>query len=293
MEELRDLIRDGSVATVEAEVHEQQEASDPLDSGLQGGELPSLFLADHQPTDGQPAGAGPSPSIAELEDSGSANMGSAYLADRVDEGFDPIDQFSENPYLRFGERILVHGDGTLTKPFPLQAGRGRNLLHLMTVTGGFPVEYRIVDPAGEPQAAQSEPLPNGVARVVLLEDFDFEQYQAFNSELESAPQNAIEIQVADWLVVRADEALMGEVQQFVEVFAGSVPQIEIEARIVEVTTTEEFDFGVSGEEGGAIFDFPENAAVGAFGFDVPNLADASEALLSVGTIADGVQISAV
>ena len=50
---------------------------------------------------------------------------------------------------------------------------------------------------------------------------------------------------------------------------------------------------MSGEEGGAIFDFPENAAVGAFGFDVPNLADASEALLSVGTIADGVQISAV
>ena len=289
MEELRDLIRDGAVAPVRAEVTESTESPDPLDSGLQGGELPALALSGRGS-----AGSGDpgEPRAALLPDSGSANLGAAKHIETRGE-FDPIGLFSQNPYVRFGERILVHDDGTLTKPFPLQSGRGLKLLHLMTVTGGFPVEYRVIDPTGEPQPAQVEPLPPGVARIVLLEKFDFEQYQTFTPGLEVAPQNPIDIQVADWLVVRADEELMEEVQQFVEVFAGSVPQVEIEARIVEVTTTDELDYGVRGSDGSVLFDFPSGAFVDSLAFAVPNFADANEALLSIGTIADGVQINAV
>ncbi len=287
MEELRDLIREGSVAPVQAEVAESTELFDPvsmLGSGSQ--ELPRLAISKRN--DDSAVDEVGLEAVDLLPARGSAN-----LERPSPPAFDPIASFSENPYLRFGQRILVHTDGTLTKPFPLQAGRGRKLLHLMTITGGFPMEYRVIDSSSQPEPAQSEAVPDGTARVVLLEKFDFEQYQTFSPGLEVAPQNATDIQIADWLVVRAGEELMAEVERFVEVFAGSVPQVEIEARIVEVTTTDSLDYGVRGSDGGASIDFPEGTFVDALAFGVPNLADANEALLSIGTIADGVQINAV
>ena len=292
MEELRDLIREGVVAPVQAEVSETQEYADPVGLGPDGSsDLPGMGVPSTLETRGL-AGPEEADVTGLLPERGTANWPAEQGGPRVGE-LDLLGGFAENPYLRFGERILVHSDGTLTKPFPLQAGRGRKLLHLMTVASGFPLEYRVIDPGGEPQPAQAEPLPAGTARVVLLERFDFEQYQNFQPGLDAAPSNAVDLNIADWLVVRADEELLAEVQRFVELFAGAVPQVEIEARIVEVTTTDELDYGVRGPDGSVLVDFPAGTFVDSLAFGVPNVADANEALLTIGTIADGVVINAV
>jgi type II secretory pathway component GspD/PulD (secretin) len=205
-------------------------------------------------------------------------------------------QFSENPYLRFGERIMVHPDGRITKPFPLQAGRGKRLLHLLTLMGDFPFEYTVVDTNGNPTGAErrTEPLPDGWVDIALLEKWDFEQYQTFNASILAAPTEPKDIYIADWLVVTANEDRLAEVQAFVELFAGAVPQIEIEARIVEVTTTDELDYGVRGLDGGGVLaDFPDGTLVDSLSYSVPNLTEANEALLTIGSIHDGLALDAV
>jgi type II secretory pathway component GspD/PulD (secretin) len=137
-------------------------------------------------------------------------------------------------------------------------------------------------------------LPDGWVDIALLEKWDFEQYQTFNASILAAPTEPKDIYIADWLVVTANEDRLAEVQAFVELFAGAVPQIEIEARIVEVTTTDELDYGVRGLDGGGVLaDFPDGTLVDSLSYSVPNLTEANEALLTIGSIHDGLALDAV
>ncbi len=286
LEELRELIREGSLGEVQAVVSETEEIVDPLAGAPDG--------SNRLPTLGIPSSA----TLPELELVG---MPALEVIDLPSSGSSPgrgprpgPEDFDQNPFLRFGERIVIGRDGRITKPFPLQEGRGRKLLQLLTLTSGIPITYTIASEDDEPLPEPDQPLGPGEARVVLLEKWDFEQYQNFSPGPQAAPTAASKLIIADWMVVTAEEAVLAEIQGFVELFAGSVPQIEVEARIVEVTTTDELDYGVRGLGGDTVgIDFPEGTAVDSFGFGVPNITDANEALLTIGTILDGVAINAV
>jgi type II secretory pathway component GspD/PulD (secretin) len=331
LRELVELLEGGNVAAVEAEVAQTEEteetvAQDLTDLGrLESDTAPSREenVADsgEARADSGEAGAatsslvetgsvvpsGPDPSGATTAAVGTDDSSASQAAPAVEEDpdLDPDDepeptstepQFSENPYLRFGERIMIHPDGRITKPFPLQAGRGKRLLHLLTLMGDFPFEYTVVDTDGNPGGAErrTEPLPDGWVDIALLEKWDFEQYQTFNASILAAPSEPKDIFIADWLVVTANEERLAEVQAFVELFAGAVPQIEIEARIVVVTTTDELDYGVRGLGGdGVLADFPDGTFVDSLNYNVPNLSDANEALLTIGSIHDGLALDAV
>ncbi|MFT7664643.1 MAG: hypothetical protein ACI87A_002876, partial [Planctomycetota bacterium] len=68
-----------------------------------------------------------------------------------------------NPYLTFGERIVVHPDGRITKPYALPPGKGKRVLDLMllmSAQGMFPI--RVVD-AADP----GEPNPDEIQAVLL------------------------------------------------------------------------------------------------------------------------------
>jgi hypothetical protein len=296
LDELRELIRQGSVAPISAEVVEETEAADPLTPA--GAGQPKL------PATGLPAGVGKAidrpltppqgsemipESLPDLKPSGDGlALPRPGLADRPGP-----EAFAQNPFLRFGERLLVHPDGSLTKPFPLQAGRGRKLLNLLLLTSDLAIDYSILDAGADPKPMQLAPTEPGRARIVLLEKWDFEQYQSFSRESIAAPTAPSDIMIADWLVVSGNEETLAEVQGFIELFAGSVPQIEIEASVVEVTNTEELDYGVRGPATGVLFDFPTGTFVDSLGYNLPNQADANEALLTIGTITDGLAINAV
>ncbi len=194
-----------------------------------------------------------------------------------------------NPYLAFGGRILVHADGRVTKPFPLPPKKGRRLLDLMLMMskeGFFPLEEVKFDNPGAPD-------PN-VVKAVLLEDWDSELYQ----DLRAFPPKDTDVSMSDWLVCTASQGLMGEVEYFVNLFAAGVPQIEIEAKIVELTETDIFDFGILpgvDASGGAVpqVQFPANTLIDDILFRFPNAESANEAILALGAVQDGVTVTAI
>lgn len=181
-----------------------------------------------------------------------------------------------NPWAEFGSRIAYDaGTGLVTKPYPLRLKMGKKLFDLVQDYGGF--EFH--DPAQGPQEPSQLDL-------VLMEEFDTE---AITADLRGALHvTATPIKVADWLVARAQPEVLREFEYFLNTFVSSPPQIEIEAKIVEVVTRDTFDMGVSD----FLATLPEKALFNTIGFNLPNRS-ANELLLNVGTIHDGTQYSAL
>ncbi|QDV03329.1 type II secretion system protein GspD [Engelhardtia mirabilis] len=209
-------------------------------------------------------------------------------------GESPTANVVPNPYLEFGERIYVHDDGRITKPFQVAPGKGRALMQMMGLAQAFAFEWTILDSAkSDVPPAREQVLPPEVADVVLLEKWDFELYQNFATDIQQSPQQPSRIDLADWVVVTAGRDVLLQVQEFVELFAASVPQVEITASIVEFTYFDELDYGVNGPDGSVVFDFPDGTFVDSFSYSVPNTVDGVEAVLSIGAIQDGVAINAL
>lgn len=186
----------------------------------------------------------------------------------------------ENPYLVFGKRIVVYEKQQLiSKPFPLRVGLGKQMETLLNKFGNFP----LYDPKDGPQTPET-------VRIDLLEKWDQELF----SDLRAAAVNdGNVVNVADWLVVTAGFDLLREVQDFVEIFAAGVPQIEIEAKIVEVTTTDTLDLGVKPIDADTpIFGFPDHTFVKSLTYSLPNTATGANSLLALGGVQDGLAFNA-
>lgn len=190
----------------------------------------------------------------------------------------------ENPYLVFGERIKVNPDGTITKPYPLRLGTGKKLEKLITDYGNFPMW--VPDPAGPPNAPST---PNTV-KIDTQEGWDVELYQ----DLRNAGAAAAPTPVADWMIVTTGPELLYEVEDFINLFAAGIPQIEIEAKIVEISFSDTLDLGVSPVAGKPMFDFPGSGTfIKSFNSSTPNTTDINEALLTLGTVQDGTAFNAI
>jgi len=188
----------------------------------------------------------------------------------------------ENPYLVFGKRIVVYEkQGLISKPFPLRVGLGKQMETLLNKFGNFP----LYDPSAGPQVP-------GTVRVDLLENWDQELF----SDLRAVPVNdGNTVNIADWLVVTAGFEQLREVQDFINIFAAGVPQIEIEAKIVEVTTSDTLDLGVKPIDATTpIFGFPDHTFVKSLTYSLPNQASAtaSNSLLTLGGVQDGLAFNA-
>jgi type II secretory pathway component GspD/PulD (secretin) len=187
---------------------------------------------------------------------------------------------AENPYVTFGERIRVHQGGTITKPYPLRVGTGKNLLDLLQKYARLPLWS--ADKAGG--------LPSGeYVQLELLEGWDLELVQ----DLRNPADPAKEQRLADWLVVTTSAALLQEVEDFINLFAAGVPQIEIEAKIVEITLSDSLDLGVRPPEGKPLLDFPDHTFIKSFDGSFPNQSEGAEGLLTLGGVQDGVAFNAI
>jgi type II secretory pathway component GspD/PulD (secretin) len=180
----------------------------------------------------------------------------------------------ENPYLVFGERIRVNPDGTITKPFPLRVGTGKRMEDLIRAYGNFPLWDGGEVPSGPEQL-----------KMETLERWDVELYMNLRDPNPAA--QPVEVALADWLVVTTGFSLLQDVENFINLFGAGVPQIEIEAKIVEISFTDTLDVGVS-----TSFDFPSHTFIDGFDTSTPNIADAGEALLTMGGVLDGTIFSA-
>ena len=185
----------------------------------------------------------------------------------------------QNPYVQFGARIKVYPDGTITKPYPLRTGTGEKLKSLIETYGNFPLWT----------AEAVSPSPPHMVKVDLLAGWDVELYQDLRSPTAVAGQPS---PLADWLVVTAGPDLLQEVEDFINLFAAGVPQIEIEAKIVEVSLTDVLDLGVRSPDGTPMFQFPSHTFVKSFDSSMPNVANGIEGILAVGGVQDAVTFNA-
>jgi type II secretory pathway component GspD/PulD (secretin) len=191
----------------------------------------------------------------------------------------------ENPYLVFGKRIQVYPEsGLIMKPYPLRVGSGAQILKLLQTYGNFPL-WKSDGPAQTPDQVRLE-LYDKLDQELFS---DLRKNPPISGDKEDKP-----IAIADWLVVVAGPERLKEVESFINIFAAGVPQIEIEAKIVEITMTNQLDFGVGPINSTTpIFGFPSGGFVKSLDYNLPNGAGAVNTLLTLGAVQEGVTFNAV
>ena len=195
----------------------------------------------------------------------------------------------ENPYLHFGKRIMVYPDqGLITKPYPLRVGLGARMKKLLETYGRFP----LYDPKEGPQKPTT-------VRIDLEEKWDTELFNDLRGPIPPPPPispDGTNVNIADWLLVTTGFDLLDEVERFINIFGAGVPQIEIEAKIAEVTLDNSLDLGLTPINATTpIFSFPDHTFVRSLTYTLPNQAasTAANSLLTLGGIQDGVRFNAI
>jgi hypothetical protein len=209
----------------------------------------------------------------------------------IEPDFVPI---SINWYSEFGDQIMVREaiavdtgflETYITKPFRMPMGRAQKVLDLMKYYGEFALT--VIKPDAEPSA---NPPGLGEVEAIVLAGWDIENY----GDLRKWPPAAIQpTPVGDRLLITCQADLMYDVEDFINLFMADVPQIEIEAKIIEVNETDELYVGISPNGTNPIFDFPDNTFVDSLDYTLPSAATASEALLTVSGIHNGLTFNAV
>lgn len=197
----------------------------------------------------------------------------------------------QSPYIRFGERIIVRsgigGLAFITKPYTMPPNKASKLVELMKALEPFPFRER---PALDPATGAPPPLDPGVLEFQLLPNWDEESYSNLKAPADgSPPEPGKSAVLSDVFVVTASYELLERFEEFLDLFAaGGVPQIELEAKIIEVVESDQLDIG-----GNASFLFGDSNFVKSFGFDLPNVASGTEAILSLGAVQSSVAFDAV
>jgi hypothetical protein len=200
-----------------------------------------------------------------------------------------------NWYTVFGAQIMVRdavdpilgGIATyITKPFRLPLGRAEKVLQLMKHYGDFTLTV-VEDVNALPSIV---PPAEGEVEALVMAGWDIENY----GNLRLWPPSSMEpTAIGDRLLITCQADLMYEVEDFINLFMADVPQIEIEAKIIEVSETDELYMGISPNGANPIFDFPDNTLVDSLDYTLPSAATASEALLTVSGIHNGLSFNAV
>lgn len=200
-----------------------------------------------------------------------------------------------NPYLEFGQNIIWYelreGDTErlIMKPYTFPSGTGDKIFSLLQSYGAFPIFAAVKDGA-IPEGLG--PQPQEAVLLDLRAGFSVEAYSDPRGEGLRAPQS---IALSDVMFVTAAAEQLAEVEHFIDLFAADVRQIEIEAKIVEVTTREALDLGVKPVNSATpVFGFPNPGTfVNQIDFSFANSTDASKALFQLGAVFDGVTFNAV
>lgn len=282
-DEIRRLIAQGALKPVDAVENDAAFRDPHPDEGPDAFAEAERKLLEQQaakagaPAPGTPPAAPPPTAEPEPKDPAAAPKEAGAAAPAKPVSNEP----QENPYLVFGKRILVYANGLIMKPFPLRIGTGTKLQKLLETYGNFPL-YKS-------EGAQTLDQ----VRLELLPDWDQEQFTDLRAVLPEDKTSA-NLKIADWLIVTSGAERLKEVENFINVFAAGVPQIEIEAKIVEVTTTDILDLGVKPiDTTTPIFGFPDHTFVQSLNYSLPNSASAANSLLALSAVQDGVTFNAI
>ena len=203
-----------------------------------------------------------------------------------------------NPFLEFGQRIWVdETTGIVTKPYTFPLGMGQQMLDLLLVYGDFEIQATALEGvigAGEEARALpalSEQRPEA-AILDLYPGFDSEAFTPPRVPLLAATQI---VPLSDVIFVRARPEVLFEVEYSIDFFAADARQIEIEAKIVEVRTTDSLDIGIRPVDSDTpIFGLPSSGTlINSIDYAFPNTVSGGEALFGLSSVFDGVEFNAL
>ena len=212
----------------------------------------------------------------------------------VPEGPALLEQLQEDPYIQFGERIIVRhqDDGTtfITKPYTMPAGKAEKLVNLIGALDPFSFQPRVHPAPGEADV----PLDPLVVGYEILPNWDEELYNDLTPSQPGegpprTPTAATPVVLSDVIVVTATYPLLAQFEDFLDIFAAAgVPQIELEAKIIEVVESDTLDYGQR-----TSFDFGAGNFIQGIDFTLPNIASGTEAILELGSVTDSLIFDAV
>ncbi len=193
-----------------------------------------------------------------------------------------------NPYAILGATSWPVGGELFVKPYSFPKGMGASMLDLATIYADFPV-VPVREGAGLPPVADQDPAS---AVLDLRASFDSEAYNPPRKEAITTPKL---VDISDWIFVRARPEVITKVEQFFDLFGAQKRQIEIEAKIVEVTTSDSLDYGIRPIDGDTpIFELPNSGSlVNQVGYSFGNTVVGGEALFGVRSVFDGVKFNAL
>ena len=250
------------------------------DAYLAGGEEAATageaFESDSGTATGVEVGQDPPPEI---------DFDDLLLGASAQEGDGPI----QNPYEEFGERIVWYRDsGLIMKPFTFPLGAGGRVQALIETHSGLDIHGAPVDNNNMPEGAQ----PPGSVVLHLLNGQGAETFTPPRTPGVTKPRV---VPLSDWLVVTAAPEEMRQIQRFIRLFISSARQIQVEAKIVELTTTKTSDYGIRPVDGVTpIFGLPNaGSLIHSVDFSFGNTVDVGEAIFGVSAVFDGVQFNAL
>ncbi|MAG62242.1 hypothetical protein CMO84_01830, partial [Candidatus Woesearchaeota archaeon] len=182
-----------------------------------------------------------------------------------------------NPYEEFGERIVWYRDsGLIMKPFTFPLGAGERVQALIQTHSGLSIHGAPIDSANMPAG----PQPPGSVVLHLLKGQGAETFTPPRTAGVVRPKL---VPLFDWLVVTAAPEEMRQIQRFIRAFISSARQIQVEAKIVELTTTKTSDYGIRPVDGVTpIFGLPNaGSLIHSVDFSFGNTVDVGEAIFGV------------
>ena len=213
------------------------------------------------------------------------------LADLIFEGDQATGELPINAYLEFGSQIQVYKEnGFVMKPYSFPVGIGEKALSLLTTYGDFPVHAAGTNGDGLPAPGTEQPIDSVVLDLRLGWSVE-----AWSDPRKPGLQTPNPVKLGDLLIVTARPEVLLEVEHFIRIFLEQVTQIEIEAKIVEVSTSDRFDFGIKPLDASTpIFALPNaGGLVRSVDYSFGNTVNGTEALFNVGAVFDGVAFNAL
>ena len=125
-----------------------------------------------------------------------------------------------NPYIRFGERIIVRsgvgGTTFITKPYTMPATKAAKLLELMRALQPFQIRER---PKPDATSGELPPLDPGVLEYQSLPNWDEEFYSILIPPTDGKPpEQAKAVILSDVFVVTASYSLLEQFEEFLDLF---------------------------------------------------------------------------
>jgi len=199
----------------------------------------------------------------------------------------------QDPYIRFGERIIVRTDELghtyITKPYTMPVGKAEGLVKLMGALDPFPFRPR---PTAEGVAEPLHYDPTFL-EFEVLPGWDEEAYANLklpsDSGIGAPPAAATPVKLSDLLVITATYDRLEEFEAFLDLFAAAgIPQVELEAKIIEVVESDQLDIGSKSS-----FVFGDSNFVQSVDFDLSNVTGGAAALLDLGAVQSSFAFDAV